>query len=65
MSHEPHLQQPPEGCPDGGVCHHRCGTHCFRVLNCGPLSGVYDGDKWPEALVKEHAEFSGAYDHFD
>lgn len=37
------------GCPDGGSCHHDCsaGT-CYRVAWCGPLSGRYPGDRWPE-----------------
>lgn len=64
---EPHLPAPQEGCPDGGTCHHDCGVlgYCWRVLNCAPLSGVYDDDKWPKALVNEHAEYSGAFDHWD
>jgi len=37
-------------CPDGGTCHHKCpgAIQCFRVLACGPLSGVFPGDRWPE-----------------
>lgn len=35
-------------CPDGGTCHHECGTGtCFRVACCGPLSGRYPDDAWP------------------
>jgi hypothetical protein len=36
-------------CPDGGTCHHQCAARalCFRVTECGPLSGVYPGDRWP------------------
>jgi hypothetical protein len=36
-------------CPDGGTCHHQCASPrvCFRVTECGPLSGVYPGDRWP------------------
>lgn len=38
-------------CPDGGYCHHNCqGRDCFRVRTCGPLSDVYVGDEWPDAL---------------
>lgn len=38
-------------CPDAGTCHHGCGERgCFRVTHCGPLSGVYQGDEWPEAI---------------
>lgn len=38
-------------CPDGGTCHHECGTGgCFRVGSCGPLSGIYLGDTWPESV---------------
>lgn len=36
-------------CPDGGTCHHGC-TPCWRVSNCGPLSGVYEGNRWPSNL---------------
>jgi NTP pyrophosphatase (non-canonical NTP hydrolase) len=37
-------------CPDGGTCHHLCRQDgsCFRVRYCGPLSGVFPGDSWPE-----------------
>lgn len=37
-------------CPDGGTCHHECqpGGRCWRVDNAGPLSGVYEGDRWPD-----------------
>jgi|SRR6185437_2933895 len=36
-------------CPDGGTCHHGCldSENCYRVEACGPLSGVYPGDRWP------------------
>lgn len=39
-------------CPDEGTCHHGCevGRPCFRVLCCGPLSGVYPRDEWPQDL---------------
>lgn len=49
----------PEGqqlkCPDGGTCHHECPTiaGCFRVIYAGPLSGVYDGDQWPDHLYQQ------------
>lgn len=44
------------GCPDGGTCHHACGTGaCFRVLNAGPLSGVFPTDQWPMNVYSEHA----------
>ncbi len=40
-------------CPDDGACHHSCmGSSCFRVRSCGPLSGVYQGDVWPAAVVR-------------
>lgn len=40
-------------CPDDGTCHHECkDTTCFRVRCCGPLSGVYVGDQWPEFIRK-------------
>jgi len=41
-------------CPDCGACHHQCGPACFRVLNCGPLSGVYENDEWPPELAARH-----------
>lgn len=41
-------------CPDGGTCHHLCQTAaCFRVLGCGPLSGVFPDDRWPDAIYRE------------
>ena len=59
----------PHGCPDDGTCHHRCpmdrrtsklehpdGLPCWRVLNAGPLSGVFPGDEWPEATREYHQE---------
>ncbi|EMY33571.1 hypothetical protein D477_014256 [Arthrobacter crystallopoietes BAB-32] len=39
-------------CPDDGACHHNCVGGCFRVRACGPLSGVYPGDRWPAAVVE-------------
>lgn len=42
-------------CPDLGTCHHECQAACFRVISCGPLSGVYPDDEWPERMVKAHA----------
>lgn len=41
-------------CPDGGKCHHRCRDRCWRVIHCGPLSGVYPGDDWPDEIRKQH-----------
>lgn len=42
---------PTRYCPDGGKCHHQCeGAYCFRVSCCGPLSGLYENDEWPEWL---------------
>ncbi|MEM8957544.1 MAG: hypothetical protein AAGC86_06975 [Pseudomonadota bacterium] len=50
---------PPEpGCTDGAVCHHKCETHCWRVLNCGPLSSYYDANHWPDALIAEHRDYA-------
>lgn len=40
------------GCPDGGRCHHACRASCFRVRTCGPLSGVFPGDMWPDNPVE-------------
>ena len=45
-------------CPDGGTCHHGCIEQvdwpCFRVLTCGPLSGVMPGDHWPPEVVQHN-----------
>lgn len=43
-------------CPDGGKCHHGCSEICWRVGCCGPLSGVFPGDEWPEEIQKAHSE---------
>jgi len=45
-------------CPDGGACHHYCRTDemCFRVETCGPLSGVYAGNRWPDQVVDAELE---------
>lgn len=45
-------------CPDGGVCHHGCTTGCFRVSYCGPLFGVFPGDRWPPVVVSQHVRRS-------
>lgn len=36
-------------CPDDGKCHHSCQPQspCWRTKYCGPLSGVFPGDRWP------------------
>lgn len=40
-------------CPDSGTCHHECRPGpCFRVLCCGPLSGVYPENEWPAEVTK-------------
>lgn len=41
-------------CPDGGYCHHLCETAdaCWRVQHCGPLSGAFLGDRWPQRLIE-------------
>jgi hypothetical protein len=47
-------------CPDGGTCHHGCdASKCFRVTHSGPLSGVYENDRWPNCVV---AAFYGKAD---
>jgi hypothetical protein len=43
-------------CPDGGVCHHGCKRACFRVLCCGPLSGVFVRDEWPLNVYQAHEQ---------
>jgi len=49
-----------EGCPDGGVCHHRCeSSACFRVRVAGPLSGVYPGNVWPNGVRAKHGARRG------
>jgi hypothetical protein len=50
----PALRLEHEPCPDEGACHHACITACFRVLVCGPLTGVFPGDQWPAALKERH-----------
>lgn len=43
-------------CPDGGACHHDCGTaSCWRVTTCEPLSGIFPDDTWPPAVRAAHA----------
>ncbi len=37
-------------CPDLGTCHHNCGSACFRVRFCAPLSNY--GDVWPPSVVE-------------
>jgi hypothetical protein len=48
----------PQVCPDGGRCHHQCAElnsgRCWRVVTCGPLSGVYPGDQWPSDVVARY-----------
>lgn len=40
-------------CPDGGTCHHLCEVgRCFRVQCCGPLSGVFAGNQWPQHILR-------------
>lgn len=43
-------------CPDDGACHHGCARLCFRVQFCGPLSGVYPDDRWPEEIKTEYSQ---------
>lgn len=44
-------------CPDGGTCHHSCFEGpCFRVAACGPLSGAFPNNRWPEAVVQAERE---------
>ncbi|QWY81954.1 hypothetical protein SEA_SICARIUS2_49 [Arthrobacter phage Sicarius2] len=45
-----------KSCPDDGRCWHECVDRCFRVNNCGPLSGVFDGNEWPDDIKTQHAE---------
>lgn len=44
-------------CPDGGKCNHGCkgSGPCWRVGACGPLSGVFEGDRWPAEVEEKHA----------
>lgn len=40
-------------CPDDGTCHHLCvGFYCFRVEACGPMTGMYNNNLWPDEIVK-------------
>lgn len=36
----------PNGCKDGGTCHHDCRDGCFREKNCVPFSGSGLDDNW-------------------
>jgi hypothetical protein len=51
-------------CPDGGACHHGCVEQkdwpCYRVLTCGPLSGVMPGDRWPAAVVQHNNDMEAS-----
>lgn len=47
-------------CPDDGRCHHECTTGCFRVACCGPLSGVFPGNRWPEQVKETYGETDGS-----
>lgn len=45
----------PWPCPDGGVCHHECAVAaCFRVRYCGPLSGIFPENQWPEETTGQY-----------
>ena len=46
----------PGKCPDDGTCWHGCGTVCWRVLTCGPLSGKFPGDRWPGDIAAAHTD---------
>lgn len=44
-------------CLDQGACHHDCADKaCFRVACCGPLSGVFPGDEWPDEVREQHGQ---------
>lgn len=54
-------RQTPDGvkCPDDGTCHHQCieaARPCWRVQTCGPLSGVFPGDQWPDNVTAANIE---------
>lgn len=57
--------QEAKGCPDGGTCHHTCERVCFRVDGCGPLSGVYPDDQWPDDVKRQHGAPVEAEDETD
>lgn len=43
-------------CPDRGACGHYCADGpCWRVSTCGPLSGVYPGNLWPDRILTANA----------
>lgn len=42
-----------ERCIDGGKCHHRCESKCFRRECCGPLSGYTGPWKYEEMPAQE------------
>lgn len=47
-------------CPDDGRCWHNCGEgSCWRVSACGPLSGVFPRNEWPDEIVAAHGGSDG------
>jgi hypothetical protein len=47
------IEKTRQTCPDDGACHHRCLGACFRVLNCAPLSGAFNGGDWPKSVMSD------------
>ena len=62
-----HIENPTGrlACPDGGKCHHQCKVteSCFRVRACGPLSGVFEDNRWPADVLA--AELAVEHDPLD
>ena len=51
VSEESHnIGRNPNGCKDGGKCHHDCRTGCFREKYCVPFSDSGLNDDWTEII---------------
>ena len=47
MSENSHnLNRNPNGCKDGGTCHHDCSAGCFREKYCVPFPDSGLDDNW-------------------
>lgn len=52
-----------ERCIDGGKCHHRCESKCFRRECCGPLSGYTGPWKYEEMPAQEPVAWRDHVEH--
>lgn len=51
-----------ERCSDGGTCHHRCESTCFRKDCCVPLSGAGLNDDWSIPGTLDKSTEGGAHE---